>query len=132
MKLFKLSLLLVLVSFFTACSDDDDDSKATNCVQADWIGTYTGNQNCNGDDYDIVIEVEADGEDNVIISYTSLSGNLTYQSTAFNNCQLSISNTEDDLTLSLDADLNGNVLTFSESLSSMGISLSTCMTSATK
>ena len=131
MKLFKLSLLLVLVSFFTACSDDDDDSNSKNCVQSDWIGTYTGTQNCNGDLIDIVVEVTASGSDNLVISTFTDDVDIEYDPIPYNNCDLSQSSTEQGLTLSIEASVNGNVITLNESISASGSS-STCVTTATK
>ena len=71
MKLFKLLLLFAILSTITACGDDDD------CVQADWVGVYTGTVTCTEDGVvldteDVTVTISAEGSDQISIVYVCL------------------------------------------------------------
>jgi hypothetical protein len=86
MKHFFPKLLLLCFSIFLVnCSDDDsdDDNNDAACIQADWVGTYTGT--CGNQT--VTLDINADGSNNISftidaigsISQTSTSGDLVYQ-----------------------------------------------------
>jgi len=78
-------LLLVLLSVAT-CADDDDDMLA--CTQADWVGTYSGTQDCDGTVEDITVTISASGTSNLIISYETATATAQYSPLEFQECSL--------------------------------------------
>ena len=126
MKLFKFLFLVTTVVMFTACGDDDSD-----CIQADWVGTYTGTSDCDGTIEEATVTITASGTDRVVV-ITEIPGlESEYDPIDLDGCSLEESKSEAGLTLSVDATLDGDNLTFREVISAGGQS-STCTITATR
>ncbi len=111
MNLAKFSTILVMFSLFVACGKDDN-----NCVQADWVGTYTGTYICEEEESEIVkVFITASGNDKLEIAY-GVDGLGLYARYVdpfeFNNCKVNFSSTseEDGRTSSLEAEIDGDML----------------------
>ena len=106
MNLFKLLFALVLVFSITACNDDDEPV----CIQADWIGTYSGTIDCDGATEDVAVTITASGSDAVIIAYESTSGAVTlsaeYDPITISECTLSNEASQSGITLKVDASID--------------------------
>ncbi|MEM9260115.1 MAG: hypothetical protein AAGA62_10750 [Bacteroidota bacterium] len=133
MKTLKLSLFALLVLCFAACQDDDDTP--TVCSQSDWVGSYTGTVTCDGETDDVEVTITASGTENIVIEYTvtdSLStATTTYDPLPFNSCEFSNMASGGGITASIMADLSGNSLSLSETLSD-STTTSTCQIMATR
>jgi len=127
MKLLKLSLLLVLITFLSACSDDDDPA----CTQADWVGNYTGAQVCNGASFDVTVSITASGSDAVLVIYEVDGLETEFDPLTFNNCDIDRTESTGDLTLTVDASLDGDNLTFRDVLT-VGTETIDCSITATR
>lgn len=100
----KLNLFLILAVLFTLSSCGDDD-----CVQADWLGTYTGTESCEGETTDATIVVTAQGTDMLSFSIES-DGSTTSFDLPLDGCSTSSVEEEDEIRLELSASLDGNDL----------------------
>jgi hypothetical protein len=131
MKLFKLSFLFLVLFLAAACGDDDEGM--TTCTQADWVGTYTGTISCDGETpEDVTFTILAGSSDGLLLSYETASLSTEFdQPIPFQACNLSISSTDQGLTLSLEASRNGDNLTFTETIT-VGGDASICTITATK
>lgn len=129
MNLFKLSFLLILMTFLASCGDDDD----SNCVQADWVGTYTGTQTCTGEDATAVtVTITASGANDVIIAYDDDAGfGSEFDPLTPSGCDIDKSATEQGLTLEIEASVDGNTFTLKEVFSQGAVS-NTCNITATR
>lgn len=129
MNLLKLSFLLVLLVAFSACGDDEETNV---CAQADWVGSYTGSQVCDGADAeDATVTITASGTDAIVI-ITNVPGlESEYDPLTPDNCDLNVSQTDSGITLSVDATIDGDNLSFTEVLSAGG-NTSTCTITATR
>lgn len=133
MKLFKLSFLLLALLTAAACNDDDDSMMV--CSQSDWVGTYTGTADCDGDVEDVTITIAADGTENIAIEYvigdSTLTVTTTYDPLPFSSCSLDNTATAGGLTATVDADVNGDEIVITETISD-GTATSTCLLTATR
>ena len=127
MKLLKLSFLLVLITFLSACSDDDDPV----CLQSDWVGTYTGTINCAGTTEDVEVVITAAGPDAVIINYDSDTMGSVYDPIIPNGCDIDLTDSDGTFTLIVDAFLDGDNLILREDLGTTTATL-TCNITATR
>ncbi len=105
----KLNLFLILALLFTlsSCGGDDD------CVQADWLGTYTGTEDCNGETTDAIITVTAEGDDMIVFLIATDVSTAEFDPLPFDGCNVDMSDSDGTLTLDLSVDLDGNDLTLS-------------------
>ena len=132
MKLFKLFTLLMMISVFTACGDDEED-----CVQADWVGTYSGTITCTEssgtleDSGDVTVNITASGSNNIIITYDSDLTEIETEPLAFSGCTLSETVSDGGFSLTITADLAGDELTLTDVFSADTES-STCVINATR
>lgn len=126
-KLFLFALALVVA--MSACSDDDEGTPS--CDQSSWVGTYTGTVTCDGDSEDVTVTITADGTEAIIIVYETTGLTATYDPITPDGCNIDITSSDAGITLSVDADLNGNNLSFTEVFSTAGTS-STCLIEATR
>lgn len=108
MKLLRIFLsLLVLGTLLTSCGGDD-------CVQADWVGTYTGGAEvCNGvsDPVEITITASGDAAVIILITYSDGSGTVEFDPLTIDGCSITDSASEDGFTLDLDASLDDSTFT---------------------
>ncbi len=130
MNLFKFFTLVVMLFVFQACGDDDD------CVQADWVGTYSGTIVCTEDGVeedpeDVVITVTAAGTDQLIFNYDTTNTGLETDPLDVDGCDVNFSASEQGITLTVSADLDGDNLSFTDVFSGNGFS-STCVITATR
>ena len=134
MNFLKLSLILMLAFTITACGDDDEGSD-NSCVQSDWVGTYTGTETCDGDIYDVTVNVTASGTDAIVIAITESDSTgtttLTYDPIVPTGCTLSESGMDQGFTLSLIANLDEDVVTVSSTIGNGTVS-ETCIATATR
>lgn len=131
MKLLKLSFILLLVSVFAACGGDDE-SGSGDCVQADWVGVYTGTINCDGTgEEDVTVTITASGTDAVIIKYETATLESEFDPYTPDGCEIDDTQSQSGISLTVEATLDGNTLTFKDIL---GTSLAniTCSLTATK
>jgi len=127
MKLLRLSFSLILVTFLSACSDDEEPI----CTQADWVGTYTGNQNCGAGDEDVTLTIAAAGPTALLIKAETATVETQYDPLTPNNCDIEESQSAGTATLTVEFSLDGDRLTLTEVLSE-GTNTSTCTTTATR
>lgn len=130
MNLSKISFLLLIALFWSSCGDDDEAMKT--CTQSDWTGTYAGTLDCgDGDVEDVTVTITADGTENIVIEYETSSLTAEFDPIPFSNCDLDFTATDGTLTVTVDAALDGDNLTFNEVIST-GASSSTCVIEATR
>ncbi len=123
----KSNLFLILVLLFTlaSCGGDDD------CLQADWVGTYTGTEDCNGETADATVVVTASGEDNIVFVIETDASTLTFDPLPFDGCNVNQSDDDGTFSLDLSVDLDGNDLTLN-TVFSAGSESSVCEYSVTR
>ncbi|MCB0845215.1 MAG: hypothetical protein KDE26_18325 [Bacteroidetes bacterium] len=132
MKFLKLSIVVLFAIALSSCGEN----VTKNCAQADWVGTYTGSIDCDGDVEDVTVSITASGTDAVVIQFVQGSAGSTLETTydpiTPDACELNESATESGLTITIaaDVDKDGN-LTLSETFSD-GTDSSTCTITATK
>ena len=132
MKFLKLSIVVLFAVALSSCGEN----VTKNCAQADWVGTYTGTIDCDGDVQNVTVTITASGTDAVIIKHVYGESGSTieteYDAITPDACELDESATEAGFTFTADADVDkdGN-LTISETLSD-GTDSSTCTITATK
>ena len=129
MKLSKLALFLMLVVAFASCKNDDESP--TNCTQSDWVGTYDGTLNCNGASEDVTVTITASGSEAIVIKYETANLETEFDPLTPNGCNLDVSQSDQGITLSVNAELDGDNLTFSEDLT-IGGGTSSCDITATR
>lgn len=117
----------MLVLVVAACNDDDTDD----CIQSDWVGTYTGTAICDGTTDSVSVTITASGSEAVIIEYELGGLTTTYDPITPVGCVIDYSATQNGLTADLDATLNMDNLTFTDVLSGNGQSI-TCNITATR
>ena len=103
---FNLLLVFSLVFLLASCGDDEDG-----CSQADWVGTYTGTETCDGTTVDATIVVAAVGEDMLSMTFTSSGSTIEIPGVPFDACGVSEELSLDTSTLDVDASLDGSNLT---------------------
>ncbi len=131
MKLLKLSFLLLTITFLSACGDDDGDGDDLSCVQADWVGTYTGTQTCDGTAEEVTVTITASGTNDVVIKTETTTLETEYDPFTPNSCDIDKTVTAQGFTITIDAALATNQLTFSD-VTSDGTTTSTCNLTATR
>ena len=120
MRLSTLFILSILV-FLTACGDDED------CTQADWIGSYTGTEVCNGEDaVDAIINISANGTDMLDIEVISNGATVTVPTVDFSGWSIDATAEMDGSTLAMDANLDGTDLEFNTVFTVVGFGTSNC------
>lgn len=111
MNLLKLTCCLALAVGFIACDKDDDKE----CTPADWVGTYEGTIECVGAvEENVVVTITASGTNNIIIQYETATITVEYDPLPPNSCNLDFSDSAGGISLTIDADLDGDHLTLEE------------------
>ena len=128
MNLLKLSFSLLLIFTLAACGDDDS---APACTQSDWVGTYMGTQDCDGNTEDVTVTITASGSDAIIVEYQSLNGDAEFDPLTPNGCNLDRTESAGGNTLTVDANLDGNNLNFIDIIA-LGTTTATCTITATR
>jgi hypothetical protein len=127
MKLLKLSLLVALVFSFTACDDETDT-----CIESNWVGNYTGTQDCDGTLEDVTVTITAGSGDSIIIKTESAGLTTTFDPMMFEACSLSSTVTENGVTATTTASIiSSSILSIKEVYTGNG-STTTCTISATR
>jgi hypothetical protein len=128
MNLLRLSFLLLLAVTYASCGDDDDPT----CVQADWVGTYTGTITCDGDTEDVTVAITASGSDAVFIEYSTMTVDVSYtEPITLENCNLELTGSDMGITVSIAASLDGDNVSLTEIFSGSGFE-SNCTITATR
>ena len=122
-------LIIGLLATTAGCKDEDGDSDT--CMQSDWVGSYTGTVNCDGQTENVTLTITASGTDAIDIEYNTGTATTTLGPLTFNNCNIDLSTTDSGVTISVKATLDGDNLTVMESLSGGGID-SSCDITATR
>lgn len=130
MKILNVSLFLMVLLAFASCKKDDDDVMAT-CTPADWAGTYAGMIDCDGTTENVTITITTSGTDNIIIKYETATVSAEYDPLPINGCDFSNTASGGGFTASVEATLDGNELTVTESLSD-GTDTTSCTLTATR
>ncbi|PHN00884.1 hypothetical protein [Flavilitoribacter nigricans] len=129
MKYLKVTLFLMVLLAVSSCKKDDDTM--TTCTPADWVGTYVGTIDCDGNTEDITVTITASGTDDIIISYQTATVSADYDPLPPDGCDLDISASGGGFTASVDGELDGNSLTFTETISD-GTNTTSCSVTATR
>lgn len=114
MNLFKFFTLAIMLTVFVACGDDDEG-----CVQADWVGTYSGTVSCTDDgvtfdEENVTLTITASGTDRLIISYITPSLTNEIDPLSFNDCELIFNIGQSGATQAFIAELDGENLYYEE------------------
>ncbi|MDA7501916.1 hypothetical protein N8482_01445 [Chitinophagales bacterium] len=128
MKLLKLSFLFAIAIAFTSCGDDAGD-----CVAADWVGTYNGTYECDDatEAEDVVVTITASGTDAILVTYETDTVVAEWEAITPDGCAIDESDSQNGITLTIDASLDGDNLSFTDVLSGGGSSVS-CSITATR
>lgn len=117
MKAINLSFLLLFMLSFFACNSDDEEVDTTpSCTQADWVGSYSGTQNCDGDIEDVTVDIKASGDKAVIVEYTLENSSAEFEPLTPNGCDLDYTESEGGISVTVDASIDGDKLTFRDIL----------------
>ena len=135
----KLTYILILAIILAACGEDNDDN-VESCAQSNWVGTYTGTLNCDGDftlDEGVDVTITADGSDAIVICYASPSTKNCYLAITPEGCDINNDNTQSGggVTVTINASLDGDNLTISEVVDAevgSGVPSYTCTITATR
>lgn len=125
MKILRASFFILLTLSIFSCSKDDD------CVQSDWVGTYTGTINCDGVEDDVTVTITADGSEDIVVQYETESFFTEYEALTPDGCSLSFSATQAGISGSVDLELDGDDLSISESFT-FGTETTLCDLDVTK
>lgn len=123
---FKLSILAILLCFFLACGEDEKT-----CLQADWIGTYTGTADCDGNSDAATVTITASGSDAIVIRYVTGAVTTTFDPLTVTGCTIERTNSAGGVTGSVEATLNGDNFTLKEVLTGGGFNTN-CDVTATR
>ena len=129
MNLLKLSFLLVLAVTFTACGSDDDSEPV--CVQSDWVGTYSGTVDCDGTVEDVTVTITASGADAIVIKHETSTVETEFDPLTPTGCDLDRTASSGGFTVTVDATLDDDKLSFVEILTD-GNTTTTCTITATR
>lgn len=133
-NLLKLSILLALGFGINACKDKEEPSvtpvvNTSTCKQSDWVGSYSGIMDCDGDTATTVFTISASGSDALIIKYDQENLSAEFDPITPSGCKLDKTTSESGITLHVEANIDGDKLTFKEIFTFDGES-DTCMTTA--
>ncbi|MEM6725095.1 MAG: hypothetical protein AAF598_13740 [Bacteroidota bacterium] len=124
----KLQFLVVILALaFAGCSEDDTVA----CTQADWVGTYSGTVNCDGTTEDVTVTITANGADQIVVVYETATVLTEFDPLPFTECELNVSENDGTNSLVVDADIDGDQLSFIEIIG-LGSATSTCTLTATR
>jgi len=126
MNLLRLSIILALIFTLGAC-----DNNTVSCVQSDWVGTYTGTQDCDGLSEDVTMTITASGTDAIVVMYETEGVEVEFAPMTPDECTLSKTESDDDMSLTVEATINGNNLTFTDVIT-IGTESATCTITAIK
>lgn len=129
MNLLRLSFFLILTMTIAACGSDDDS--AMSCDQSDWVGVYTGTIDCDGTSEDVTVTITASGSEAIIIKYETTTVETEFDPLTPEGCDLNASSSAGGITLTVEASLDGDDLTFKDVLTVAG-STETCNITATR
>lgn len=128
MKVLRLTYVLALLIAFSACKKDKDEDPI--CTQDDWIGTYTGTADCDGDSDPATVTITASG-DNIVIRYSAGNTTTTFDPLPVTNCMIERTNTAGGVTGSVMATLDGDKFSLTESVTGGGFNIN-CEVEATR
>ena len=125
MRVYKLFVLAIFSLIILSCGDSEE------CVQLDWVGTYTGTAECNGVETTATVIITANGAGEIIIRYDTPTVITTFDPMPFDNCSADRSSSFGGNSASLSVRLEGDELTLVEKISGGGIE-SDCVVNAIK
>ncbi len=128
MNVLRLTYVLALLIAFSACKKDKDEDPI--CTQADWIGTYTGTADCDGNSDPATVTITASG-DNIVIRYSAGNTTTTFDPLPVTNCMIERTNTAGGVTGSVMATLDGDKFSLTESVTGGGFNIN-CQVEATR
>jgi len=128
MNFLRLSFLLVLLATVAACGDDDS---SPTCTQAEWVGTYTGTIDCDGASEAVTVTITASGSDAIIVKYETVTIETETDPLTPNGCDLDRTGTTGGVTITVDATLDGDNLTYQDVIT-VGADVATCDITATR
>jgi len=104
------------------------------CMQSDWVGSYSGTIDCDGDQSNVEMTITAAGAEGLIIAYTTSDGTEADYEEPLNpdGCNIDQTIVEGNVSLSVDASLDGVNLSFQEIITVDGQQLSSCNITATR
>lgn len=143
MNVFRMAFLFAVLFFLTACSEEDG---ATDCEQSDWVGTYSGTIDCDGETEAVTLVITALGDSDIIVSYsTALVSDYSPGQTTPDGCEIEHTLSEGGLEIVIMATLSESELIYEEEITTTDISFggsvgsgvggeqsSTCIINATK
>jgi hypothetical protein len=129
MNFLRLSLFVVFAVVLASCNKDDDD--APSCAQSDWVGTYTGTADCDGDSDPATVTITAIGEDMIRIVYSTGNVTTTFDPLPVDGCNIERTNSAGGITGSVSATLDGDQFSLTETLTGGGFNTN-CMVEATR
>ncbi len=123
-------LIFAVVLVWSSCGKDDPEPEQV-CMQADWVGTYTGTAVCDGTSDDATVTITASGMDQIIIEYATSTLTTTFDPLTVEGCDLERTATLGGVTASVSATLDGDDLSLNDMISGAGFD-SDCMVTATR
>ncbi|MEO1260957.1 MAG: hypothetical protein AAFZ15_19310 [Bacteroidota bacterium] len=129
MKLLKFAFFLAVALTLSACGDDDSSSPS--CTQDDWVGTYTGTVDCDGVTEDVTVNITASGDNAVLVMYETATFTVEFEAITPDGCEIDQSQSAVGLSLTVEATLNGDDLSFKDVIT-YGGTTATCTIDATR
>lgn len=128
MNLSRLIYVFALLIAFSACKKDEDDPS---CLRADWLGTYTGTADCDGNSETATVTITASGDDAIVIRYVTSSVTTTFDPLVPIACEVDRTNSAGGVTGSVMATLDGDKFSLTETLTGGGFNTN-CQVEATR
>ena len=129
MKVLRLTYVLALLIAFSACKKDDDEGPT--CTRDNWIGTYTGTVDCDGNSEPATVTITASGDNDIVIRYVTGSVTTTFDPLPVTNCMIERTNSAGGVTGSVMTTLDGDKLSLTEILTGGGFNTN-CQVEATR
>lgn len=106
MKILFPIIFLSLFSLLSACGNDEEPmTNPAICTQEDWVGRYTGSEDCSGSNGDVSMAISALDED-LIISFRSTTTEITLPAATLDGCKVTLLQEQ----LSVNGTLDGDVI----------------------
>lgn len=107
MNLSKLSLILgCAIILIASCKKEGEP---TTCTQADWVGTYEGTVDCDGEVEDASVTILARGVDSILVQYQTITTITSFTLFKVDSCEInSLGATIDGVTSGVDLSLDGD------------------------
>ena len=129
MKFLKLCFFSAVVLFAVACDNDGET-----CISSDWVGTYTGTADCDGTVSNTAVTITESSSlitIEYVVSDSTGSITTTYPATAIDGCAYSLTQSDNGLTMTVAASIDGDNLSINEVITN-GTDTFTCDVTATR